>query len=51
MIQHFFDREVELKFLENKYSQDSYQLVIIYGRRRVGKTEFIKKFIQDKSNV
>lgn len=51
MIQHFFDREVELKFLENKYSQDSSQLVIIYGRRRVGKTEFIKKFIQDKSNV
>jgi AAA+ ATPase superfamily predicted ATPase len=51
MIQHFFNREAELKFLENKYLQDSSQLIIIYGRRRVGKTELIKKFIQNKSNV
>ncbi len=51
MIQQFVDRESELKFLEKKYSEDSTQLIIIYGRRRVGKTELIKKFIQKKESL
>ncbi|MEM2902854.1 MAG: ATP-binding protein [Candidatus Bathyarchaeia archaeon] len=51
MLQHFFNREAELKFLESKYSEPTSQLIIIYGRRRVGKTELIKKFIQNKSSV
>ncbi|MEM2897649.1 MAG: ATP-binding protein [Candidatus Bathyarchaeia archaeon] len=51
MIQQFINREIELKFLEGKYSENSPQLVIIYGRRRVGKTELIKKFIQNKSGI
>lgn len=44
MIQQFGDRKPELKFLEEKYSEKSSQLIIIYGRRRIGKTELIKKF-------
>jgi AAA+ ATPase superfamily predicted ATPase len=51
MLQQFFDREAELRFLEAKYSEPTSQLIIIYGRRRVGKTELIKKFIQNKSGV
>jgi AAA+ ATPase superfamily predicted ATPase len=51
MIQQFINREEELKFLEEKYLEDSPQLIIIYGRRRVGKTELIKKFIQNKKNI
>jgi hypothetical protein len=38
MLQQFFDREAELRFLEDKYSEPTSQLIIIYGRRRVGKT-------------
>ena len=48
MIQQFIDRESELEFLERKYSEDSSQLIILYGRRRVGKTELIKKFLKNK---
>lgn len=51
MIQQFRDRETELKFLGGKYLEKSSQLIIIYGRRRVGKTELIKKFIQNKNGI
>ncbi len=51
MISAFVDREEELSFLEEKYETDNFELVLIYGRRRVGKTELIKKFIEDKSSI
>ncbi|MCD4843324.1 MAG: ATP-binding protein [Methanosarcinales archaeon] len=34
----FVNREKELNFLKDKYSSGSSELIIIYGRRRVGKT-------------
>ena len=37
-------REKELKYLESIYSNDKFELMIISGRRRVGKTELIKEF-------
>ncbi len=43
----FLGRENELKALEQEYKRDS-SFVIIYGRRRVGKTTLIKNFIKDK---
>jgi len=39
----FVNREKELGFLKDKYSSGSSELIIIYGRRRVGKTELIKQ--------
>ena len=51
MIQQFVDREVELEFLQKKYAEDAAQMIIIYGRRRVGKTELIKKFIHHKRSL
>jgi len=45
------DRERELKFLEDKYKEDKAQLIIIYGRRRIGKTEIIKQFIKGKKAI
>ncbi len=45
----FVDREHELQFLEQEYSRDRSSLVVIYGRRRIGKTTLIKHFIQDKN--
>ncbi|MDI6654860.1 MAG: ATP-binding protein [Candidatus Hydrothermarchaeota archaeon] len=48
MIQQFVNRNAELEFLERKYAESSAQMIILYGRRRVGKTELIKRFIQKK---
>jgi hypothetical protein len=47
---NFVDREGELRFLEEMYNKDG-GLVIIYGRRRVGKTELIKQFIRGKKHL
>jgi len=46
----FIDREQELNFLEEKFKEGK-QLIILYGRRRVGKTELIKKFCEDKEHI
>lgn len=47
----FINREQELKSLEEWWTSRDPQLIIIYGRRRVGKTELIKQFIKDKPHV
>jgi AAA+ ATPase superfamily predicted ATPase len=45
MLQHkFTDREEEIKIPEESYSTVGGSLFIVYGRRRVGKTELISKF-------
>jgi AAA+ ATPase superfamily predicted ATPase len=36
--QKFVDRKEELEFLEERYKTDSSEFVVLYGRRRVGKT-------------
>ena len=47
----FIGRQNELQFLEEKYQAQGGQLVVIYGRRRVGKTETIRKFCEDKKHL
>jgi uncharacterized protein len=42
-------RTAELKYLQNYYDKEGSQLVILYGRKNVGKTELIKEFCKDKS--
>ncbi|OGH94194.1 MAG: ATPase [Candidatus Magasanikbacteria bacterium RIFOXYD2_FULL_41_14] len=44
----FINRKQELKMLDEKWQSDIAQFFIIYGKRRVGKTELIKQFIKDK---
>jgi AAA+ ATPase superfamily predicted ATPase len=44
----FVDRVSELEMLNRAYSEDGFHFIVIYGRRRVGKTELIKNFIADK---
>ncbi len=51
MIRKFVDRKEELDFLEERYENLEKQLIILYGRRRIGKTELIKKFISDKPSI
>ena len=45
----FIDREEELEFLQDRHSKKGFDFILIYGRRRIGKTELIKNFIKDKS--
>ncbi len=51
MFQQFVDRENELRLLEDTYNQNKSTLIIIYGRRRIGKTELIKQFIKDEKHI
>lgn len=47
----FVGREAELKFLNDKYETMGGQLVVLYGRRRVGKTETLREFCKGKPHV
>lgn len=47
-MQEFIGRKQELNALNQAYQQDSASFIVIYGRRRVGKTTLIQQFIQDK---
>lgn len=47
----FINRQKELDALNQKWTEDKAQLLVIYGKRRVGKTELIKQFIKDKPSV
>ena len=47
----FIGRERELAVLERSYQGAGSTFVPIYGRRRVGKTELILRFLQDKPAI
>lgn len=47
----FIGREQELTFLNESYNSNHAEMVVVYGRRRVGKTELITKFCEDKPNI
>lgn len=47
----FIGREAELKFLNDKYAEKQGQLIVLYGRRRVGKTETLREFCKGKPHV
>lgn len=47
----FIGRERELHALDNLYLSEKFEFAVIYGRRRVGKTALINKFIEDKRAI
>lgn len=47
----FINREKELHYFEEKWQEGISQLLIVYGKRRVGKTELIKQFLNNKPAV
>lgn len=47
----FIGRKSELDFLEDRYVQKDGQLVVLYGRRRIGKTETLRQFCRNKPHV
>ena len=47
----FIGRDRELTTLNNLYNESTFQMVVIYGRRRIGKTTLILEFISDKPSI
>jgi len=44
----FVGRREELRQLEDAYGTGTFQMAVIYGRRRVGKTTLISEFVHNK---
>ena len=44
-------RENELKTLNNIFKKNKFECLIMYGRRRVGKTTLINEFVKNKKNI
>lgn len=47
----FYGRENELKNLNMRYDKGNFECIVIYGRRRVGKTALINEFCKDKKTI
>ena len=47
----FVGRDREIKKLNTLYQDEGFQFVVIYGRRRVGKTMLINEFLKGKRSV
>ena len=47
----FIGRDKELNALDKLYQLEKFEFVVIYGRRRVGKTALINQFIGDKKSI
>ena len=47
----FIGRKKELQSLEKLYRSCRFEMAVIYGRRRVGKTSLIREFIRDKKAI
>ena len=51
MERKFIGRENELRALQEKFERPGFQLAVIYGRRRIGKTTLVNKFIENNADV
>jgi uncharacterized protein len=47
----FINRKAELDQLDRFYNSSQAELFVLYGRRRVGKTELLRVFCQDKPHL
>ncbi|MBI5226239.1 ATP-binding protein [Candidatus Micrarchaeota archaeon] len=47
----FYNRKSELAFFENRLESESAQLIILEGRRRIGKTELVKRLMETNPNA
>jgi AAA+ ATPase superfamily predicted ATPase len=51
MVQQFINRLSEMEALEREYARGKAGLVVVYGRRRVGKTELLLHFMEAKGGI
>lgn len=47
----FLGREKEKKMLNDLYEKDGFQFVVMYGRRRIGKTSLLLEFAKNKPHI
>lgn len=47
----FLCRDKELESLNQKYKGNNFELIVMYGRRRVGKTALLREFCKDKPTI
>ena len=48
---YFVDRELELAKLEDEWMRPGFRLVVVYGRRRIGKTRLLTQWIKRHRGV
>ena len=51
MISKFIDRYDEMSLLEEEWKKQDGSLIILYGRRRIGKTRLLTEFIRGKNGI
>ncbi|ADQ05671.1 DUF234 DEXX-box ATPase [Caldicellulosiruptor owensensis OL] len=47
----FIGRKYELETLNRLYNEDKFHLIVVYGRRRVGKTTLLTEFCKNKPSI
>jgi len=47
----FVDRDRELRFLNERYATDTAECIVLYGRRRVGKTALLLQFLGARPGI
>ena len=50
-MEQFVDRDVELDQLTDCYESETADFVVIYGRRRLGKSELVRQSIADRDDA
>ena len=51
MISTFVDRKPELELFEREWESSGARLIVLYGRRRIGKTRLLLEFIRGREGV
>ncbi len=47
----FIDRRLELRVLDREYSKPGFSFIVVYGRRRIGKTRLLREWLKGKKGV
>lgn len=48
---HFIGRREELAELERRFESGHFEMGVVYGSRRIGKTRLLKKFVENKLSI
>lgn len=51
MCPRFVDRENELEMLESRFESETAELIVVYGRRRLGKSALVREAVRDRENT
>ena len=50
-MKRFIGRKEELRSLDRLYQKSGFQMLVLYGRRRIGKTTLLNRFMEGKQGV